>query len=274
MGGGGGGSSTSSVTMNGTEEYIYRNSSTKRGGFKGNIGYTDTSTDLDIAGAEDIARTQEILLAADRQLLRDNIATLTNCVLPIFCDQASDLRSKAETAWDRALTLYPDTKLQIDAEMLAIKEDTINRICMREAQWARTSGSSLNCVVQGMKNRAEIELARELAGVIASRLIEHKQHETQAIAQAFEANMSAKLKPAELAFNQIGTLYGLLRGGLVTDTTDRDYSENRDEDTHTLQALGEFYHEATAIADNSGTYESDASDAFAASQAIAGVVGG
>jgi hypothetical protein len=276
MGGGGGASSTSetTITNNDTSEYMYRNSATKRGGFKGNIGTTRTDTNLDIGGQEDITRTQKLFRDADFVDLRRDIKTLTDCVLPLFCQDFNDLRSKAETAWTRALNLYPELKAQVDAELDAMKEDTINRICQREAQWARTAGSSLNCIVQSMKTRAEIELARELAGVVSSRLIEFRTHETQAIQAAFEHNLQAKFRPQELAFSQIGALYNVLRGGEVTDVTDRDYSENRDEDQNTLNDLGEFYHEVTDISDNSGNYASELDDVFGASQAVAGTVGG
>lgn len=257
--------------MSGAEN-IFRNSSTKRGGFRGNVGFTSTSSNIDVDGSEDIMREQDLLTDADRVLLRDNIKTLTDCVVTAFCADRTELKSKAQWAWDRAVSLYPTTKALMDAEMLVIRDEAIDRICAREAMWARTAGSSLNCIVQGMKNRAEIELAKELTGVMSKYLTDLKQHETQAVSQAFADNMSANMETTRVAFAQIGALYGILRGANVTEVTDRDYTEDRSENTTVIDARGEFYHEATSISDDQNTYAADAADAFTASQAVAGTV--
>lgn len=253
-------------------DYTFRNSATKRGGFRGNVGYTSTDTDIDIDGSEDIRRSQDLLTEADRADLRSQITKLTACVIDTFCTDRADLKEKAEWAWNRATTLYPTTKALLDEELAALRDDTINRICQREAMWARTAGSSLNCLVQNMKIRAEIELTRELAGVTAKYLMDHKVHETQAIVQAFADNMSAKMNTTQLSFQQVSALYGLLRGARVDDVTDRDYSEDRSENTMVIDARGEFFHEVTSIADNYGEYDTELDDVFTTSQSVAGPI--
>ncbi len=266
------GGSSSSVTFNDTSEYLYRNSSTKRGGFEGNIGNVNTDTSLDVSGTEDIIREQEQLSQTERNRVASMITTLTACATDQLCGDKADLKTRAGTAWDRALSLYPEHKAQLDILLDDLKTDTIDRICLAKTQWARTAGSSLNCLVQSMEARAQVELARRIAGIVAESHMQFRQHETDAIAAAFTMNMQARLEPVKLGLSQIGTLYSILRGAVVTEVTDRGYTEARDEDTNQFTAMGKFFHEASSIAASEGTYAGDADDAIGAAQAIAGII--
>jgi len=263
-----GGSTT--VNFNDTSEYMYRNSSIKKGGFRGNVGFTRTDTSLDVDGTEDVTRTQDQLLAADRDLLRQNIAVIHDCALNRMCSNATTLEGRADYAWDRAINLYPTLRTLLDDEITALKFETMQRIRLAEYAWRRIAGSSLNCAVAHLDSSAENELSVRVAGVVAEALQKYKMHETEAIARAFADNLNARLEPSKVMFAHVGTLWQILRGAQVTDVTDRDYTEARDEDTTVFDARGEFYHEATAIADNSGTYAGDADQAYADSVAIAG----
>lgn len=256
MGGGGGATSNidQNLTFEDTSEYMYKNSSRYTAGFEFDAGVVNTNTDIGVSGTEDVVRDQELLRDADQDDLRSMIASLTSCTTDQLCDDKADLKDRAGQAWDRAWNLYPTYKEQLDAELDELREDTIEYICLWEQQWARTAGSSLNCLVQSMKNRAEVELARKLAGVIAESNRRMKEHETQAIAQAFTDNLNARMEPNKLALGQIGALWGVLRGATVKDITDRDYTENRNEDTLQLTAMGKYYREAEDWSENEGTY--------------------
>lgn len=266
------GGSSSTVNFNDTSEYLYRNSSTKRGGFEGNIGNVKTDTSLDVDGTEDIIREQEQLSQIERDRIAAMIGTLTVCATDQLCPDKQDLKARAQFAWDRAISLYPEHKSQLDILLGDLKTETINRICLAKNQWARTAGSSLNCLVQNMEIKAQIELARQIAGIVAESHMQFRQHETEAIAAAFNQNLQARLEPVKLGLSQIGTLYSVLRGAVVTEITDRDYTENRDEDTNQFTAMGKFFHEASSISANEGTFAGDANDAASAAQAIAGIV--
>jgi hypothetical protein len=275
MGGSTGGATANNeqtITFEDTSEYMYRNSSKATGGFKATIGLVNTNTSLDTAGAEDITRTQQLLLDSDMAELRADLEKLTQCTVDEFCADKTDLKTRAGMSWDRALALYPTYQAELAAQLDDLKAETYSRICLWESQWARTAGSSLNCLVQSMKNKAEVELARRIAGVIAETNMRMKEHETQALAQAFMDNMNARLEPDKIAFSKIGTLWGILRGSTVTDVTDRDYNENKDERRTEITAMGDFYHEVVDWSENDGSYGGERADLVSLAQsAVAGV---
>lgn len=259
------------INFNDTSEYIFRNSSIRKGGFDANVGYQRTSTDLEIAGAEDVTQTQELLTEADRAQLRGMISTLTVCTTEQLCSDKTDLRARANQAWNRALNLYPVYRAQLDAELDDLRAEMFAYITMWENQWARTAGSSLNCLVQGMRNKATVDLARRMAQAIAESNLRMKEHETQALAQAFDKELNAIVEPQRLGLNQIGALFGVLRGARAEEVTDRDYTENRDETASTGSITGRFYYEGTNISDNEGTYTTD-QDAIANANPIASAI--
>jgi hypothetical protein len=260
------------VEFNDTSQFLHRNSSTKRGGFEGNLGNVKTTTDLDVDGTEDIMREQEQLSTTERNRVAAMIGALTVCATDQLCGDKADLKTRAGVAWDRAVSLYPEHKAQLDLLLDDLKVETINRICLAKNQWARTAGSSLNCLVQSMETKAQVELARRISGIIAESHMQFRQHETEAIVAAFDRNMSARLEPMKLGLNQIGTLYSVLRGAVTTDVTDRNYTEARDESTNQFTAMGKFFHEASSISASEGTFAGDADNAALAAQAIAGIL--
>lgn len=255
-------------TITGTEQYIYRNSSIKKGGLRANVGFTLTNTDLSISGTEGIEKVQDSLTEADRDLLRANMSVIQDCALDRMCANADTLEARANRAWDRAIDLYPVMRDLLDDEIEAIRFETLQRINMAEYQWRRLAGSSLNCAVLQLQSSAQNELAVRLAGVVSEALQRYKVHETEAIAQAFAHNLQARLEPAKVMFSHTEALWNVLRGARVEDTTDREYEEQRGETTMVTDARGEYYNEATAIADNSGTYAGDADDAYSAAGGV------
>jgi len=269
---GGTGDTSNSITFEDSSQYIYRNSSKATGGFKATVGVVNTNADLATTGAEDIARTQQLMRDADLDALRADLEKLTQCTVDEFCADKTDLKTRAGVSWDRALALYPTYRAELDARLDDLKAETYNRICLWESQWARTAGSSLNCLVQSMKNKAEVELARRIAGVIAETNMQMKEHETQALAQAFVNNMNARLEPDKIAFSKIGTLWGVLRGSTVTDVTDRDYTENKDEGRTEITAMGDFYHEVVDWSGSNGSYGGERAGLVDLAQAAAASV--
>lgn len=263
----------SPMTINDTSGNIYRNSSTKRGGFEGEIGLITTNRNLDIDGTEDVIRDIDVLSAVERDRIADMISQLTACTTAALCSDKDDFVTKAGLAWDRAWSLFPTYRAELDAELVDMKAEMLDEICLLESQWARTAGSSLNTLVQRMRAKSVEELARRISGMIADRRLQAKEHETQAIAQAFEMYMNARMEPNKAAFAQIGTLYSILKGAITHDVTDRDYTENRDEDEDKITAMGKFYHEAIDVSDASGTYSADVDSAWAASNLVAGGIG-
>lgn len=264
MAGFGGGTT---INFEDTSQYMFRNSSTQRGGFEGHVGAQYVDTDIDIEGTEDINRTQELLTEDDRDRIRATLAQLDAVSAAQIAGDRTDMTAKAALAWDRAISLWPDTKALIDQEVGDLKDEMLQYIFLWESQWARTAGSSLNCLVQGMRVKATTELTRRLAGIIAERTTRFKEHETQAIAQAFQDNLNARMEPAKVAFQQIANLYGVLRGAHTIDATDRDYTESRDEDVLRIDLLGKFYHEGIDVSDNDGAYGL-ADSAVSASQTV------
>lgn len=252
-----------------TSEYMYRNSSSDKGGFKGTIGLVDVDDDLDVTGSEDIEQVQTQLLEADQEQLRDMIAALTLCSTEQLCADKLELTQRADAAWSRALNLYPVYAQLLEDELDDLKAETYAYICLAESQWARTAGSSLNCLVQSMKNKAEVELARRMAGMVAESLRRMKEHETEALRLAFEKELTGRMEPVKTGLQQIGTLFSVLRGATTTDVTDRDYTEHREADVMTKTAMGDFYYEGTVVSDNSDTYAAKVSGWAAASQAVA-----
>lgn len=259
-----------SVTFEDTTEYIYRNSSIKKAGFKVSYGDVDTDTTTDTEGTEDITQTQTLLTESDREQLRNMILALTTCTTEQLCADKTTLQDRAQIAWNRALDLYPTYRAQLQAELDDLLAERHAYICLMESQWSRTAGSSLNCLVQGMRNKAEVELSRVMAQAIAESNLRMKEHETQALMQAFEAEMGSRMEPVKAGLNQIGTLYSVLRGAQTEDVTDRDYTEHREEEQDQNTLLGDFYHEAQSISDDEGTYTSDVSSLAAIAQAILG----
>ena len=263
----------SPLTIMDTSGNIYRNSSTKRGGFEGEIGLITTDSELDVTGTEDVTRTVDVLNDAERTRLADMIGQLTACTTAALCADKADFVTRAGAAWDRAWNLFPTYRAELDAELADMKQEMLDEICLMESQWARAAGSNLNTLVQRMRAKSVEELARRIAGMIADRRMQAKEHETEAITQAFEMNMNGRMEPNKAAFAQIGTLYSILKGSLTTDVTDRDYTEHRDEDEDKITAMGKFYHEAIDVSDASGTYASDVDAAWAASNLVAGGIG-
>ena len=262
------------VTVNNNFEdksdYIYRNSSTKKGGGRGYLDRTTTNTNLNIDGSEDVARDTQALLAADRTLLRNNIATIHNCALDRMCGNADTLEDRANYAWNRAVALYPTMQALLADQLEALRLETIQRICLAEYQWNRIAGSSLNCQVAAFKSEAESLLATRLAGVMAEALEKYKIHESQTISQAFADNLAARTEPSKIIFAHVTNLWEILKGSEIRDVTDRDYAEQRDEDVSSTKIGFELYYEALSIADNSGTYAGDVDDAWGLAQAAAG----
>ena len=263
----------SPLTIMDTSGNIYRNSSTKRGGFEGEIGLIDTDSQLDVAGTEDVTRTIDVLNDFERSRLASMIGQLTSCTTGTLCEDKADLITRAGQAWERAWNLFPTYRAELDAELADMKQEMLDEICLMESQWARTAGSSLNTLVQRMRAKSVEELARRIAGMIAERRLQAKEHETQAIGQAFEQMLNGRMEPTKAAFAQIGTLYSILKGTLTSDITDRDYTEQRDEDERKITAMGKFYHEAIDVSDASGTYAADVDSAWAASNLVAGGIG-
>ena len=258
------------VNFNDTSEYQFRNSSVKKAGFNVTYGDVDTDTEWDMNGTEDITQTQTLLTDADRAQLRSMISTLTACTTEQLCTDKTDLKTRAELAWNRALNLYPVYREQLQADLDDLLAERHAYICLAEQQWARTAGSSLNCLVQGMRNKAEVELARAMAQAIAESNRRMKEHETEALAQAFNKELNARMEPVKTGLQQIGTLFSVLRGAVTEDVTDRDYTEHRTEeiDQHTLQ--GQFYHEAQVVSENEDTYKPDTGALATIAQAILG----
>lgn len=270
--GGGGATADNTLTFNDTSEFMYRNSSTKRGGFEGSVGLVTNSTNLDIDGDEEIVKAAVLLSTAERDAIKLQVKTLNDCVIANFCAERADLYDKARTSWDRAITLYDDTRADIQAELDNIKAEGVNMVCLNKLQWERTAGSSLNTTVLLLQADAEVALTQKLAALLAERIPQLRQAETQAMAQAFTDMLNSRMEPAKLALAHMGTLYGILRGSTVSDTTNRSYVEGRDEDSRQFTLMGKFFHDVTDIADNSGAYAAELDDAFGASTAIAGVI--
>lgn len=267
-----GGASSTDITFNDTSEFMFRNSATKRGGFEGTLTGGTTSTDLGINGTEDTARTIEELSDPDRVLLRANIATLTDCTVAALCTTRTTFSDRNEAAWNRAISLYPDLRTLLDAELDDLREETRTYICLWEQQWARAAGSSYNSLVLDLKNKAATELGRRISGIIAERLGQFKQQETQAISSAFIDGLNAETQFTQLGYTHIGTLYSILRGSASTNETTRLYEEDRDESATNFQASGKFFHDVTDISDNSGDYNGDLNSAFNASTAVASAI--
>ena len=249
-----------------------RNSSTKRAGFEAEIGYIDTNTELDIDGTEDVTRDIDVLDDVERARLKAHITALSECTVTAFCSDKASLVAKAGLAWDRAWALFPTYREELDNELDDLKQEFMDYICLWEQQWARMAGSSLNSIVIRLRMKAQVELARRLAGMIAERRLQAKEHETQAIAAAFGNEWQSRQESNQLGFAQIGALYQILKGSKTVDITDRDYTENRDEDKRQFTLMGKFYNEGIDISDQSGTYIGDVSGAWSASEAIAGII--
>ena len=249
-----------------------RNSSTKRAGFEGEIGYIRTDTELDISGREDVNRDTDVLDEVERERIKEQIGVLSACTVAAFCDDKASLVTKAGLAWDRAWTLFPTYREELDNELDDLKQEFMDYICLWEQQWARMAGSSLNSIVIRLRMKAQVELARRLAGIIAERRLQAKEHETEAIAQAFADEWKARQDSNQLGFGQIGMLYQILKGAKIIDVTDRDYSENRDEDKNQFTAMGKFYNEGIDISDQSGTYSSEVGDAWSSAEGVAGII--
>jgi hypothetical protein len=268
-----GGGSSQTVTFNDTSEFMYRDSSTKRGGFKGNIGYVTNKVDTDTDGTENILRGQELMTLADRNHLNTQISALEACTINTLCADKAELKTKSDLAWSRATTLYPSLKALIDTEMDDLKTEAFNELQMWNWQWARTAGSSLNCLVGDLTVHATAEISRRMAGVLAEKMIGAKDAETRAIADAFTMEFNARVEPTKVALAHIGTLFGILRGANVTETTDRDYAETRAENSKQFTFMGEFYHEVTDISAAEGTYAGDLDNAYNLSSGLAGIIG-
>ena len=265
------GGANTTVNFNDTSEYMFRNSSTQKGGFEGNIGSTSTDVDTDTAGTEDVEKIATLLTAADRTQLRAQIATLEECAVNTFCADKASLVSHALMAWDRALNFQPEFRALLEDELVDVRAETMNAILMHEAQWSRIAGSSLNCLVAEMTTKAQIELGRRISGIIAEQLRRAKEHETEALKAAFEKEFSARARVTEVGISGINSFWQVLRGSEVSEITDRDYTETRNEDQQVTNLLGKFYHEGIDIADSDGAYAL-AGNAVSASQGIAGII--
>ena len=106
---------------------------------------------------------------------------------------------------------------------------------------------------------------------MAEQLRRAKEHETEALKNAFEKEFSARARVTEVGISGINSFWQVLRGAEVTELTDRDYTEARGEDQRVTNLLGKFYHEGIDIADSDGAYAL-AGNAVSASQGIAGII--
>lgn len=259
------------INFNDTSEFMFRNSSTQKGGFEGNIGLKTINVDLDVLGTEDVLRNGELLDAADRTQLRAAIDSLEACTVANFCADKADLITRATTAWDRAVSLSPAFQVLLDNEVDDLTTEMLNQIYLNQSQWARIAGSSLNCLVADMTTKAQIEMTRRITGVIAETLRRFKEHETAAVLQAFEMQFSGRARMAEVGLSGLNVMWNVLRGAQTTEVTDRDYTEARDERNSTFDLLGRFYHEGIDISDSDGSYAL-AGTAASVSQGIASLI--
>ena len=259
------------INFNDTSEYMFRNSSTQKGGFEGNIGLKTINVDLDVLGTEDVVRNGELLDAADRMQLRAAIDSLEICTVAAFCADKADLITRATTAWNRAIALYPTFQTLLDNEVDDITTEMWNQIYLNQNQWARIAGSSLNCLVADMTTKAQVEMTRRVTGIIAESLRRFKEHETAAVMQAFEMQFNGRARMAEVGLSGLNVMWNVLRGAQTSEVTDRDYTEARDESNRTFDLLGRFYHEGIDISDMDGSYAL-AGSAASVSQGIAALI--
>lgn len=251
------GGSKTNITFEDTSQYIFRNSSRNRGYFEGEAGFVKTDDDTTRHLQDDQGTTTTLLTAAERERLNDAIDKLIACSVDEYCEDKLDLQTRAGRAWDRAIALYPTFKALTDDKLADMKAEMLAQICLMESQWARTAGSSLNCLVHNMKMRAEVELTRRMAGVVADDYAKMVTHETEALQQAFEMEMSARLKADELGMTTITNYTNLLRGALATEDTTRATTEDTSRDIKELRLMGKFGHEAEDWSDNNGTYSGE-----------------
>lgn len=253
-----GGSSKTTINFEDTSQYIFRNSSRNRGYFEGEAGYVSTSDD----------RTSNTTLLTDTELDRLNTQIDTMATLGIdgLVADKPELVDRADAAWDRAIALYPAFKALTEDRLADLKAEMLAQIQLMTNQWARTAGSSLNCLVQKMQTDAETEMARRMAAVISSDYKDMVVHETQAMASAFEAELKARAGVDETAINSVATLTNILRGSKAKEVDERDI--------HELRVMGKFGHEAEDWSDNNGTYSGEVSNLSSAATAISGAAGG
>lgn len=253
-----GSSSSTTINFEDTSQYIFRNSSRNRGYFEGEAGYTSTDDDHN-------TNTQ---LLQDAELIRLNgdIDALALVGVDQFASDKVDLVAKADAAWTRATSLYPIFQGLTDAKLDDLKADMLAQIQLMENQWARTAGSSLNCLVQRMQIDAETEIARRMAAVVSGDYKDMVQHETQAIQAAFEAELKARQGSNEVALNSIATLTNILRGAKANEVSNRNI--------HELRAMGKFGHEAEDWSDNNGTYSGEVGSLSSGAAVIAGIASG
>lgn len=268
MGGGGGATASNEITFADTSEFIYRNSSEKSGGGTVEIGTVNEGRDRGTTIAEDVIDTAEALDQACRTQIKGMVTELEKSVTAAE-QETTDVQDYAQQVFDSALTLYDDVDTTVNARLDDLRQETIDRICSHELQWQRTAGSSLNCLVLGMKNKALTEMARRMSAVAAEVLFEARDREQQAIQRAFEAQLSARTQPRQLAFSQIGQLLAVLKGSLVNTTRDRDVNEQMNEDVNQLRAMGNLFYSAKTVSANEGTHAGAADDYAAAAQAVA-----
>lgn len=259
----------STVTLQDTSQYTYRNSSEKHSGFTFEGGFTnedrDRTTDVD----EDETQNTQSLDAACRQMIKDMVTTLKHQVDNSAAEK-DHLVEKAHYAWDRAVSLYPEFQTNLSAEIDDLKADMLARICQWTDQWSRMAGSSLNCQVQQMKIRAETDLARRLAAVIANKMHDQSKHETSAIQQAFQKEFQAHWGTRQIDYGHMSNLLAILKGANIDTIRERDVVEQVDETVNQIRAMGNYFSQARSIADNSGEYAGNVDDLAAAATAIAG----
>lgn len=253
-----GSSSSTNITFEDTSQYIFRNSSRNRGYFEGEAGYVSTSDDTDTTARQ--------LTEAEVARLNSEIDALAAVSISELGADKTSLTAMADIMWDRAQDLYPTFKTLTDDKLADMKAEAIAQICLMESQWARTAGSSLNCLVGKMRTDAETEMARRMAAAVAADYSGMFQHETQALQIAFEAGMKARLSPVELGLNTLSSLTNILRGAYSTQDTNRD--------VHEVRVMGKFGHEAEDWSDNNGTYSGSVGSLASAAGSISSAASG
>lgn len=267
MGGGGGASANNEITFNDTSEYIYRNSSEKSGGGTIEAGTVRENRDRNTDISEDITDQSTALDQACRDQIKGMVTTLEAQVTSLAQD-TTDVQGLAQVVWDSALSLHDDVDAKLTDRLDDLKAETLNRIMSYELQWQRTAGSSLNCIVLDMTNKATTEMARRMSAVAAEMLFQAQGAQQDAIHTAFQDQMTARSQPRQLAFGHMGTLLGVLKGSLVDTTRNRDVLESMDENASQTKLMSNLFYSAKSVADNSGQYAGDADDFAAAARAL------
>lgn len=272
MGGGGGATANNTLTFEDTSEFIFRNSSTDRSGFHVDAQYTDENigkvTDL----TDNQTETTELLDQACRDLIKQKVEAM----LAVADDTTINrdyLKDNALKAWDRACNLYPEYQLWSDDTVADILAEGVERICENKTQWSRIAGSSLNCVVQSLEVRAQTELSRKLFAERSRWRKDMLEHQTQAIRDAFEMEMAARMNTAQIPFTSAVGLLQVLRGAEATGTVARTTNEVADTDVQKVFLGGRYWVDAQSVSDDQGAYLPRVDENRATANAVRALVG-